>query len=50
MLDPVITSEGVTVVHLFCARTPDTDDEAVIAAVDGAGASMVFTGQRHFRH
>ena len=25
-------------------------DEAVIAAVDGAGASMVFTGQRHFRH
>ena len=25
-------------------------DEAVLAAVDGAGASMVFTGMRHFRH
>ncbi|MDG1482177.1 MAG: bifunctional phosphoribosylaminoimidazolecarboxamide formyltransferase/IMP cyclohydrolase [Myxococcota bacterium] len=25
-------------------------DEAILAAVDGAGASMVFTGARHFRH
>ncbi len=33
MPDPVITSEGLAVVHLFCARTPETDDEAVIAAV-----------------
>ena len=27
MLEPVVTSEGVAVVHLFCARLPDTDDE-----------------------
>ena len=25
-------------------------DEAVLASVDGAEASMVFTGARHFRH
>ena len=25
-------------------------DEVVIAAVDAAGAAMVFTGRRHFRH
>jgi phosphoribosylaminoimidazolecarboxamide formyltransferase/IMP cyclohydrolase len=25
-------------------------DEAVIAAADGAGMAMVFTGMRHFRH
>ena len=25
-------------------------DEDVIAAVDAAGAAMVFTGRRHFRH
>jgi phosphoribosylaminoimidazolecarboxamide formyltransferase/IMP cyclohydrolase len=25
-------------------------DEAVIAAADGAGVAMVFTGTRHFRH
>ena len=25
-------------------------DEAVISTVDMAGARMVFTGQRHFRH
>ncbi len=41
MLDPVITSEGVAVVHLFCARTPLTDDEAVIAAVKNAQANEV---------
>jgi peroxiredoxin len=41
MLDPVITDEGVAVVHLFCARTPLTDDEAVIAAVKNAQADEV---------
>lgn len=41
MLDPVITSEGVAVVHLFCARTPTTDDAAVIAAVEKAQAAEV---------
>ena len=25
-------------------------DEAVVGAVDAAGAAMVFTGRRHFRH
>jgi phosphoribosylaminoimidazolecarboxamide formyltransferase/IMP cyclohydrolase len=25
-------------------------DDEVIAAVDAAGAAMVFTGRRHFRH
>jgi peroxiredoxin len=41
MLDPVITSEGVAVVHLFCARTPSTDDRAVIAAVEKSQAADV---------
>lgn len=41
MLEPVVTSEGVAVVHLFCARLPDTDDEAVIAAVKEAQAADV---------
>ena len=41
MLDPVTTSEGVAVVHLFCARTPDTDDQAVIAAVKAAQGDEV---------
>ena len=41
MLEPVVTSEGVAVVHLFCARTPDTDDAAVIAAVKDAQAAEV---------
>ena len=41
MLDPVITSEGVSVVHLFCTRTPGTDDEAVVAAVKAAQADDV---------
>jgi len=41
MLDPVSTSEGVAVVHLFCARTSTTDDEAVVAAVkDAQGAEV----------
>ena len=38
MPDPVITSEGVAVVHLFCSRTAETDDDAVIAAVEDAQA------------
>lgn len=41
MLEPVVTSEGVAVVHLFCCRTPDTDDQAVIAAVENAQAAEV---------
>ena len=41
MLDPVITSEGVAVVHLFCTRTLGTDDEAVVAAVKAAQAEDV---------
>ena len=41
MLDPVTTSEGVAVVHLFCVRTPDTDDEAVVSAVKAAQADDV---------
>lgn len=41
MLDPVITSEGVAVVHLFCTRAPGTDDEAVVAAVKEAQADDV---------
>ncbi len=41
MLEPVVTSEGVAVVHLFCARTPDTDDDAVIAAVEDAQGAEV---------
>jgi chlorite dismutase len=41
MLDPVITSEGVAVVHLFCTRAPGTDDEAVVASVKAAQADGV---------
>lgn len=41
MLEPVTTSEGVAVVHLFCARTPTTDNEAIIAAVKTAQADDV---------
>ena len=41
MLDPVITSEGVAVVHLFCARTSTTDDSAVMAAVAAAQTADV---------
>ena len=41
MREPVVTSEGVAVVHLFCARTPDTDDDAVIAAVEDAQGTEV---------
>ena len=41
MLDPVTTSEGLTVVHLFCARTPATNDAEVEAAVKEAQADDV---------
>lgn len=41
MLEPVVTSEGVAVVHLFCERTPLADDEAIIAAVKTAQADDV---------
>jgi hydrogen peroxide-dependent heme synthase len=41
MIEPVTISEGVTVVHLFCARTPTSDDAAVVAAVEKARADGV---------
>ena len=41
MLDPVMTSAGVAGVHLFCSRTPGTDDEAVVASVKAAQADDV---------
>ena len=41
MLDPVTTSEGLTVVHLFWARTPSTNDVEVEAAVTEAQADDV---------
>ncbi len=44
MVEPVTTSEGVAVVHLFCARTPETNDQAVIDAVgraEGEGVQVV---------
>ncbi len=41
MLEPVVTSEGVAVVHLFCERSTRADDEAVIAAVKAAQADDV---------
>ena len=41
MLDPVTPSEGLTVVHLFCVRTADTDNDAVISAVKAAQAADV---------
>ena len=41
MLEPATTSEGLCVVHLFCRRTPHTDDEAVLAAVKKAEADDV---------
>ena len=41
MLDPVTTSEGLAVVHLFCRRLPHTDDAAVATAVKTALADDV---------
>ena len=36
MMEAVGVSQGLVVVHLFCARTPDTDDAAVLNAVKDA--------------
>jgi len=41
MLEPVVTSEGIAVVHLFCDRGFDADDAAVVAAVEAAQAADV---------
>ena len=44
MLESVGVGEGLVVVHLFCARTPGTDDDAVLGAVKEAveaGAQVV---------
>ena len=41
MLESVGVGQGLVVVHMFCARTPDTDDAAVLNAVkDAAGAGV----------
>ena len=42
--EPVGVGDGLAVVHLFCARTPGTDDAAVLSAVKQAteaGAQVV---------
>ncbi len=36
MMEAVGVGRGLVVVHLFCARTPDTDDAAVLSAVKDA--------------
>ena len=36
MVEPVGVGEGLVVVHLFCTRTPDTDDAEVLGAVKQA--------------
>ena len=44
MNEPVGVGDGMAVVHLFCTRTPGTDDAAVLGAVKGAveaGAQVV---------
>ena len=41
MVEPVGVGQGLVVVHLFCARTPGTDDAAVLKAVEGAVESGV---------
>ena len=41
MLEPVGVSRGLVVLHLFCARTPDTDDGRVLEAVDKAAEAGV---------
>jgi len=41
MLDPVTTSDGLSVVHLFCVTTPDTDDSVVVEVVEKAEAAGV---------
>ena len=41
MVESVGVGQGLVVVHLFCARTPRTDDAAVLRAVEGAVESGV---------
>ncbi len=41
MVESVGVQEGLVVVHLFCARTPRTDDAAVLKTVEGAVESGV---------
>ncbi len=44
MNEPVGVGDGLVVAHLFCARTPGTDDAAVLSAVEQAaeaGAQVV---------
>ena len=41
MLEAVGVGEGLVVVHLFCARTANTDDDAVLGAVKQATAAGV---------
>jgi chlorite dismutase len=36
MLESVGVGQGLVVVHLFCARTPETDDAAALSAVKAA--------------
>ena len=41
MREAVGVGEGLVVVHLFCVRTPDTDDAAVLSALKDAAAAGV---------
>ncbi|MYJ42809.1 MAG: chlorite dismutase, partial [Acidimicrobiaceae bacterium] len=44
MMEAVGVGQGLVVVHLFCARSPDSDDAAVLSAVKDAteaGAQVV---------
>jgi hydrogen peroxide-dependent heme synthase len=41
MTEPVTPSTGLVVVHLFCSRTPFTENEEVVAAVKSAEAAGV---------
>ena len=41
MVESVGVQKGLVVVHLFCARTPRTDDAAVLKTVEGAVESGV---------
>ncbi len=41
MLQPVTTSDGLCVVHLFCITTPETDNDAVARAVASAESEGV---------
>ena len=41
MLESVGVGQGLVVVHMFCARTPDTDDAAVLNAVKDAAEAGV---------